>query len=177
MTNTVDFLPFAIGGGANVETQTAWVSDAVVTNGFQSGITLSMQMNKAIRQGSVVAAAAANWISDVLNVSVLDNGSVATLVEQLWLASITAKYFADSGSANTIVIATPSGLSFGAPTAGLVIAVKMAATNTGATTLNWMGNGAVAVKTQAIGALSASTLLSGGIYNFAFDGTQWQYIA
>lgn len=177
MTNTVDFLAFAIGGSANVESQTAWVSDSVVTNGFQSGITLSAQMNKAIRQASVMAAAKANWVSDVINASVLDNGSVSTLVEQLWLASIQSRYFVDSGSANTIVIATPSGLSFGAPAAGLAITVKMAATNTGATTLNWMGNGAVAVKTQAIAALSASTLLSGGVYNFCFDGTQWQFIA
>jgi hypothetical protein len=177
MTNTVDFLPFAIGGSANVESQAAWVSDAVVTNGFQSGITLSIQVNKAIRQASVVAATWANLASQILNASVFDNGSVAGLEVQFWQTMLQSHYFTDSGSANTIVITEPSGLSFPAPVAGTSILVLIAASNTGATTLNWMGHGAVAVTTQAKGALSSTTILSGGIYRFCFDGTEWQYIS
>lgn len=176
MTNTIDFLPFATGASANVEAQSAWVTDTVVTNGFQSGITLSIQMNKALRQGTFVAASIANLMSLVLNASVLDNGAVATFEEQLWQTLLQANYFVDAGSANTIVITEPTGLSFPNPVAGTQIYVKMAATNTGSTTLNWCGNGAVAVKTQGGSNLNSSTLAIGGIYNFVFDGTEWQYI-
>lgn len=170
----IDFLPFATGGSANVETQAAWVADTVVVNGFQSGITLSIQMNKALRQGTFGVAALANYMAQITGQAILDNASIPNFLVQLWLTDLSANFFTDSGTANTVVIATPAGLSFPAPTKGLKITVQIAATNTGASTLNWMATGAIAIKTKALGALAAGAITAAGCYTFIFDGTQWQ---
>ena len=174
---TIDFIPFATGAGANVETQAAWVADTVVPTGFQSGITLSIQMNKALRQGTFGVAGLSNYMSQITGQSIADNGSIPDYLVQLWLAALMSESFVDSGSANTIVLATPGGLAFSAPVKGIKATVQVIATNTGATTLNWMSNGAVVVKTQAGAALSASALTAGGYYTFVFDGTEWQLLA
>lgn len=50
MSNSNDFCTIATGGSANVESQASWVADAVRTNGFQSGIANSAQINKVLRQ-------------------------------------------------------------------------------------------------------------------------------
>ena len=177
MTGSVDFLPFAIGSGASVDSQADWATNGIVTNGFLSGILLNTLLNKALRQGSIGSAVLGNWIAQITGQNVQDNGVISTINQQLWLTSLMTQSFVDTGSANTIVIATPSGYTFPAPTKGINITVQVAATNTGATTLNWMGNGAVSVKTQSLAALTSGTLVANGYYNFIFDGTEWQLIA
>ncbi len=84
MAGTNDFLPFAVGVGANVVDQATWAAAAaLLANGFQSGIAQSAYLNKAWRQSSTIAAAVAQFIADQSGDNVLDNGDVDTIVASL----------------------------------------------------------------------------------------------
>lgn len=78
-----DFLPFAVGSTANVEAQSTWVSDTVLQTGFQSGIANSTQVNKVLRQASIMAAMLAQFIVDNSGQPAIDNGTTATLEANL----------------------------------------------------------------------------------------------
>lgn len=84
---TVDYLPIANGGAANVESQAAYVADlapgGALQNGFQSGVAPSAKWNKTLRQSSMVSAAVANFIANALSINVLDDGNIATLITNL----------------------------------------------------------------------------------------------
>ena len=82
-------------------------------------------------------------------------------------------YYVDSGAVNAIAV-TVSSPQIVAYTAGLMLQVKVAATNTGATTININGLGNVAVVTPNGSAVSAGALVLGGIYQFQYDGTSFQ---
>jgi hypothetical protein len=84
-----DFLPFAIGGSANVEAQSTWATDTVLLAGFASGIANSSQANKAWRQASIIASMVAQFIVDHSGQPAIDNGTTATLETNL-LAAINA---------------------------------------------------------------------------------------
>ncbi len=84
-----DFLPFAVGSGANVESQTSWVSDSVVAQGFQAGLANSAQANKVLRQATIIAAMIAQFIVDKSGQPAIDDGTTATLETNL-TASINA---------------------------------------------------------------------------------------
>lgn len=81
-------------------------------------------------------------------------------------------YIVDGGSANTITAALGANLT-ASLAAGLTITVKVAASNTGATTLNFNGGGALAVQTAAGVALSSGMLIANGIYEFVYNGAAW----
>lgn len=83
MTLQVDFLPFATGGGANVEDQPTWATDPIVGTGFAAGLAKSNQLNKAWRQGNFMAAVLANFIANQLNANVLDDGNLSGKITQL----------------------------------------------------------------------------------------------
>ena len=174
MTVTVDFIPFATGVGAGVKSQAAWISDVVVTNGFVTGIAQSTQVNKAVRQPSFVASAISNFVGNVINQNILDNGVLNTYWSQFWQSILNAPSFVDTGSVNALVIAAPGSLTFPSPIAGLCIAVKVAATSTGGATLNWMGTGNKNITYPNGAALIGGELSSGGYSTLIFDGTNWQ---
>lgn len=80
-------------------------------------------------------------------------------------------YAADSGAANAAVVTlTPAPAAYAA---GLALEVRMAATNTGATTINVNGLGAKAVQFNGA-AVTAGQLVSGQIYSMVYDGTNFQ---
>jgi hypothetical protein len=74
---TNEFLPFATGGGANVQSQADYAADPDRTAGFQTGVAPSAPFNKAWRQACFMAAVAANMIFTTLGVDVLDDGDLA----------------------------------------------------------------------------------------------------
>ena len=87
-----------------------------------------------------------------------------------------ANYYVDSGSVNAIVITVPSPLVV-SYAAGLPLQIKVAVTNTGATTINVNGLGAVnLVYPGSAGAMVASQLTAGGIYSVMYDGTNFQFL-
>jgi hypothetical protein len=86
MAPEVDYLPIAVGAGANVDTQSDFNGSGYQEQGFSSGLAQSKQLNKCWRQASMVAAAIANFIANVLGVNVLDDGNLTNLVSQFTAA-------------------------------------------------------------------------------------------
>ncbi len=80
-----NFKPFAVGAGANVSSQTDWENLALST-GFTAGIARSEQINKALRQGTVMASVLGQIILEQTAEDVLDNGDTAALKAQLLTA-------------------------------------------------------------------------------------------
>lgn len=78
-----NFKPFAIASGANVATQAEWEALIALSTGFTAGIARSGQVNKALRQATVIASAIAQFISDQSDVDVLDDGDMDKLGGQL----------------------------------------------------------------------------------------------
>lgn len=84
-------------------------------------------------------------------------------------------YSIDTGSANAYV-ATPIP-AVSAYTEGMVISLKIANTNTGASTVNVSTLGATPIKKNATQDLAAGDLLAGQIVELEFDGTNFQLIS
>ena len=89
------------------------------------------------------------------------------------VTTLNAYVLDTSGSPNTIIgaIASPSVFSY---TAGSQLTVKMANTNTGATTININSLGSVNVLTSSLTALPSGALVANGTYVLTYDGTQFQ---
>ncbi|EPG9173718.1 hypothetical protein L7H29_004386 [Klebsiella pneumoniae] len=78
-----NFKPFAVGAGANVSSQTDWENLVALSTGFTAGIARSEQINKALRQGTVMASVLAQYIVDTTNSDALDDGDISGLVQKL----------------------------------------------------------------------------------------------
>src|SRR5579863_5644037 len=90
--------------------------------------------------------------------------------------STYSNYYADSsGTANTVTVTTGTGIVF-TFTAGQMLQIKVAYTNTGATMLSVNGTSANVVLPIGAAKLAGGELQSGGIYTVLYDGTNWQLI-
>lgn len=78
-----DFKPFAIDPNANVMSQADWEALPALLSGFAAGKASSAQVNKAIRQGTVMASVLAQFISDSAGVDVLDDGNTTAILANL----------------------------------------------------------------------------------------------
>ncbi|WP_241591338.1 phage tail protein [Rosenbergiella epipactidis] len=83
---TNDFKPFAVGSNANVISQTDYEALSALSSGFQAGKASSAQVNKALRQGTMIASVIAQFISDSTGSDVLDNGDHQQILSNLLLA-------------------------------------------------------------------------------------------
>lgn len=84
---TNDIKHIAGAAGANVLTQAEY--EALVTilaNGMSAGVVPSKQLNKMLRQSSLVAAAVAQFIADNQPANVVDDGDVAALTAKILAA-------------------------------------------------------------------------------------------
>ncbi|MFM0059205.1 hypothetical protein PQR64_26595 [Paraburkholderia phytofirmans] len=140
MTATNDFLPFAIGGGANVLTQPQYAAlTAILSGGYQSGVANSAQMNKTWRQSSIMSAVVAQFIVNQTGQNATDDGTTATLLANLATAiSVSARQnpvLTDTGTANAYAVANLSAFSAYPTASGLTIDVSILNANTGASTL------------------------------------------
>jgi hypothetical protein len=95
----VDYLPVATGAGANVDSQADFAGGGYQVVGFVAGLAKSAQLNKVMRQSSMIGNAVATFISNVLGINVLDDGNSAALIANL-TAAISASA---SGIVNAIV--------------------------------------------------------------------------
>lgn len=91
-----DFLPVAIAGGANVETQAAYAGSGHQLTGFPPGMLLSAQLNKVLRQGTIGMALLADFIGSKTEQDTLDNGDMGTLLTN-FIAAIVATALAGIG--------------------------------------------------------------------------------
>lgn len=87
-----NFKPFATGAGANVTSQADWEALTALLTGFQSGKAASAQVNKALRQGTVMASVIGQFIADSTGQDVLDNGNTSVLLTNFLNALKTNTY-------------------------------------------------------------------------------------
>jgi hypothetical protein len=80
-----------------------------------------------------------------------------------------------AGSVNAYTVTLNAGYT--AYFQGMYFAAEINITNTSAVTINVNALGVKTVVDQAGGALTAGTLIAGGIYEFRYDGTNFQLIA
>lgn len=78
-----NFKPFATGSGANVLSQVNYEALSALASGFLSGKASSAQVNKALRQGTFVSSCLAQFITNELNIDVLDNGDANGFLSNL----------------------------------------------------------------------------------------------
>ena len=100
-----DFKPFAVGEGANVIEQSEYEKSGFLKEGFKKGMARSSEINKAIRQGSSIAAAVARFAAAKTGEALLDNGDINTLCRQIETAisSVSSLLIAEAdGSADAL---------------------------------------------------------------------------
>lgn len=86
MPGTNQFLPFAVGAGANTLTPTAYAAlTSLLSGGFVAGVANSAQFNTALRQATTAAAGLAEFIANQ-NINVNDDGSKANFAAGLTTA-------------------------------------------------------------------------------------------
>ena len=134
-----DFIPFAVGGSANVLSQTAYAALTSLTqNGFSAGIAPSVQLNKVWRQSSIMAAVIASFIVQETGQTAIDDGTTATLLANFTnavnAASKTRVVLTDTGTANAYAAANPVPLTSLPTATGFTQTVKIAHLNTGTST-------------------------------------------
>ena len=87
---TIDYQQVAGGGGANVDSQAAFLASSYLPTGFVAGVAASSSANKCWRQATMAMAMLAPWISvENGNVDVLDDGNVSALTA-LFAAAVAA---------------------------------------------------------------------------------------
>lgn len=79
-----NFKAFASDPAANVITQSAYEAlTALIADGFATGTAESSQVNKVVRQSSIMAAVLAQLISDQTGQDSIDDGTTTTLLANL----------------------------------------------------------------------------------------------
>lgn len=93
-----DFKPFATGEGANVVDQLEYEKSGFLKEGFKKGMARSSEINKAIRQGSSIAAAVARFAAEKTGEDIFDNGDIGALSRQIETAisSVSSLLIADA---------------------------------------------------------------------------------
>lgn len=99
MSHTVDYLPVATAVGNNADSQANFAGSGYQLHGFVNGVAQPYQANKLWRQTSMLAAAFANFISNELNIDILDDGDINALITNLTNAIMQAA----RNAGNTIV--------------------------------------------------------------------------
>ncbi|WP_260858724.1 gp53-like domain-containing protein [Paraburkholderia sp. BCC1885] len=139
MTTENDFIPFAVGGSANVISQATYAADTTLTQGgFTAGIATSAQLNKVWRQSSIMAAVIASFIVAETGQTAIDDGTTATLLTNFTNAVNAASknkiILTDTGTANAYTAANPVPLTALPTATGFTQTVKIAHLNTGTST-------------------------------------------
>lgn len=82
MANEVDYVPWAIGGSANVYNAATYQALPTLSTGVEPGLADSKAANTTWRLASMMSSAVANFISQQLNISVLDDGNLTNLISE-----------------------------------------------------------------------------------------------
>jgi hypothetical protein len=80
---TNEILPFAQGGGANVQSQVDYAAEPLRSSGNVAGIARAPVNNKALRQASVIAAGVAQFAADNQATNITDSLTPAQFSEVL----------------------------------------------------------------------------------------------
>jgi hypothetical protein len=108
-------------------------------------------------------------LRDALDVVIWTQDNVSALA-----STPLDNYSADTGAANAYVAAGATAVN--AYVAGLKVALKIANTNTGASTLNYMGLGVRNILMQNGSPTPPGALQAAGIFEFEYDGAAFQLL-
>lgn len=138
-------------------------------------------MGTALNVSAWSTTAASNDGADS-TIGTVSNNSAPNTVDD-WVRGIMAsvkRYILDTdggitagGTADALIITTNRAISSGHQAAGFSVRFKASNTNTGATTVNVDSLGAKSIKRLNGDDLAAGDIVSGGIYDIAFDGTNY----
>jgi hypothetical protein len=163
------FVPFAIGSGANVLAPAALAARANVPGGFTAGIAPSDECNTLWRQSSFGVAALAQLMADVTGQNVNDDGTVANFEKLLLLALGQALYAVDTGGANAYEANYAPALL--GVYDGLRLRFRAAHANTGASTFSANGLPDHPIVNASHAALPSGSIVANGevelVYNAA----------
>lgn len=81
-----EFIPFAIGAGANIEDQGSYQAEIAIAQGFTGGLARATLHNKLFRQSSFIASAIAQFVVGRLDIDVNDDGDLQNFVNNFTLA-------------------------------------------------------------------------------------------
>ena len=167
MANTNDFLPFAVGAGANVLSQSDFAALPALNSGFQAGTAISAQLNKVWRQSSVMSAVLAQFIVNNSGQPAVDDGTTAALLANLngAIRALTRQQvvLADTGSANAYAAVNVPAIAALPTSSGLVQSVSVANANTGASTYAPDGLAAKPILGMGLSALQGGELPAKGV--------------
>ncbi len=179
MSGTNDFQPLAGAAGANVLTQAQYLAlSTLLADGFSSGILASNQLNKVLRQATIMSAVVGQLIADATGQNATDDGTTATLEANLARA-IRGDVWqgADTGAANAYAMALAPPPA--AITPGMLVGIRgIVAGNTGASTFNLSGLGALQIQGPGAAAMQGGEFVTGGsaILQANAGATAWNLI-
>lgn len=116
-----------------------------------------------------------NWTANDLFANLWTAGAAASLVQAYQLQFQTGNYAQDTGSANSYLVALNPTVS-SAPAAGFIVRVRIANTNTGASTLD-AGWGAATIIRRYGTNLIGNELPANRIAELIWNGTQFQLLS
>jgi hypothetical protein len=116
-----DFIPFAVGGSANVTPQATYAANTSLTqNGFLAGIAKSTDLNKVWRQSSIMSSVLAQFIVNSTGQPAIDDGTTATLLANL-TAAISAQSEALVGAARNLTMSVTTASASATLTADEIV--------------------------------------------------------
>jgi hypothetical protein len=115
-------------------------------------------------------------VYDGVNFQIANYLGVATGAVTNNFNAVGAPYVVDSGAVNAIVATFSPVITSGQQVAGLLIAVKLANTITGACTINVNGLGLKSVKTGDVQNPPNGVYVTGEVLLLIYDGTQYQIV-
>jgi hypothetical protein len=169
MATENDFLPFAVGGSANVTPQAVYAADTTLTQGgFQSGLAKSPDLNKVWRQSSIMSAVLAQFIVDQSGQNAVDDGTTATLEANLLLAitniasSKAGGYagFLNVGAATTLTSARANFMIRLGATTGYTVTLPLGSTMPAQSTITFYNQSTVS---QAIATQGSDVIAETGV--------------
>lgn len=175
-----DFLPWALGNGANVTPQDQYAATPGRTAGVVAGTADPALYNKAQRQSAAIAAVIAQFTSDYAAVDVVDDGNLANLEAQFVralrasLGNLFASlpFLTDAGAPNALAFdLEPPPAAWAVPLSFLGL-VAPANTNTQRQVTAALAhvNATVPVVKRDGSLPQIGDIQGGGLFLFAFDG-------
>jgi hypothetical protein len=80
---SVDYVTWAIGGGANVYLPATYQANPLTGTGVTTGLADPQLYNTTLRLASMMSAALGNYIANQLGISVNDDGNLSNLITNL----------------------------------------------------------------------------------------------
>ncbi len=172
---TVQYLPWAISGSANVYTYAVYSARGEVLTGVVPGQADPTLFNTTLRQATMGTAVLANFINQTTNVNMLDDGNVQNFVTYfksalatILVTSVPPLYSGSdtSSTANNIVATVTPALT--GPVNGGIYMIRNNNTNTGPAQITLNGG-------QTYPCVKGQNAPLAGYECFAGDWTAWTF--